>query len=837
MRVQSLTRRFLVSVGLMAVGVTLIATIAAWLAFRNELERREVTALGDYVFERTLREERQFSDLAAVHVAATEALKRRLAGLSDAEAIRVLDRDFPRRGDGTRRTAPSLFDGKTLPGGDQVYGVGGFLAREAQMTPAERRLFVAALPVASRFGEAMKSFYDNFYFYTPETRMVMFAPDREDRLLFYREQAPASLDISREQMSEIIRPANNPRAVTRCTDLQRKLSETASARTSVACVTPVVLDGRVVGAWGSSLDLAGYFRRAVGQGLPGATNMIISREGALIAFPETPGRGGSDVQVAERENRFQLAEVADLIRADGGRSGVVRSRDGSLIVAYGLLRGPDWYFLVAKPAAEVEAAATRSSAWILAIGIAASVAMMAAVVILARRTVAVPLRRLLASAEAERRQRGSGRDIADIEARTDEIGQLAQALRTERQSADEVLVSLEDRVDQRTAELQDALAEKSRFLANMSHELRTPLNGVVAVSEVLGKRQKSKRDRELAELIIASGRLLEQVLTDILDVSKIEAGQLRLQSAEFDLDTLVRQIASLHRAAAEAKGLDLTWSIAEGAHGAWRTDPVRLTQILSNLLSNAVKFTEAGNVELTVEPTQKGLAFSVRDTGIGIDAASVNRLFQRFEQADDSITRRFGGTGLGLSICRSLAQMMGGEISVQSTLGEGSVFRLELPLERAAQPGGAPTVARTETRALDRTIKVLLAEDHPTNQKVVSLILETAGIAPTVVGDGKQALEALARERFDAVLMDMQMPEMDGLTATATLRARERDEGLARTPVIMLTANALDEHAAASREAGADMHITKPVRPDVLLAAIAEVAEARPTQGPVRLAS
>ncbi len=825
MRVHSLARRFLISVGLMAVAVTLVGSVAAYLAFKHELESRQITGLGDYVFERTLREERQFSDLAAVHRAATEALKRRMTAFSDADVERLMAMNFPLKGDGTRRTAPDLFDGRTEDDGDTIYGVGGYLSRAAEMSPQERRAFVAALPVTSRFGESLTGFYDNFYFYTPDTRMVMFAPDREDRLIFYRQDAPATLDITREQMATIVQPANNPTGATVCTDLQRKVTETDGARSGVACVTPVYVNRRFVGAFGSSLDLSGYFRRAVGQGLPGATNMIISGDGKLIAFPEGPGRAAGDAEVKARERELGLADIAARIRADGGRSGVVKTADGEHIIAYGLLRGPNWYFLVSTPASVVAHAAARSAAWILVIGIFAALSMSGAVVILARRTVVVPLRRLLSSAEAENARRGSGRNIAAIEARDDEIGLLAKALRTERERADEVLASLEDRVAQRTVELEHALQEKSRFLANMSHELRTPLNGVIAVSEVLGKRQKSKRDQELAEVIVASGRLLEQVLTDILDVSKIEAGQMRLQPADFDLDALVRQIASLHRAAAEGKGLKLEWTVAEAAHGTWRADPVRLTQILSNLLSNAVKFTEAGEVELTVEAVAGGLAFSVRDTGIGFDAESAARLFRRFEQADDSITRRFGGSGLGLSICRALADMMGGTVTCESAPGLGSTFRLELPLERVDAAASAP-LAATQPRALDRSLRVLLAEDHPTNQKVVSLILETAGIVPTVVGDGRLALQALEAGHFDAVLMDMQMPEMDGLTATAALRAREREQGLARTPVIMLTANALDEHAAASREAGADLHITKPVRPDVLLAAIARVIDA-----------
>jgi CheY-like chemotaxis protein len=360
----------------------------------------------------------------------------------------------------------------------------------------------------------------------------------------------------------------------------------------------------------------------------------------------------------------------------------------------------------------------------------------------------------------------------------------------------------------------------------MSHELRTPLNGVIAISETLAKKQTTKKGRELADLIISSGRLLERVLTDILDFSKIEAGQIKLTRDEFDMTALVTAIAELHRASAESKGLGFEWRLAEGAAGRFAGDTVRLTQVLSNLLSNAVKFTEAGQVSLTVKPHGRGIRFEVADTGIGFEAETRKRLFRRFEQADASIRRRFGGTGLGLAISRSLVELMGGRIEAASTPGQGSTFTVDLDLERLT--GEAAQADAADERTADISgARVLLAEDHPTNQKVVQLILEAVGVTPQVVENGAQALDALAAGPFDVVLMDMQMPEMDGLSATALLRAREREAGLPRTPVIMLTANALDDHIKTSLEAGADLHLAKPIRATALIEAIARVMAAR----------
>ncbi len=311
------------------------------------------------------------------------------------------------------------------------------------------------------------------------------------------------------------------------------------------------------------------------------------------------------------------------------------------------------------------------------------------------------------------------------------------------------------------------------------------------------------------------------MLTDILDFSKIEAGEISLAHDDFEMSKLVRHIAELHRAAAEAKGLTFRWSIAPDVEGRFGGDTVRLTQVLSNLLSNAVKFTEAGEVSLGVARDAGGVVFSVADSGIGFDDETKQRLFRRFEQADGSISRRFGGTGLGLAISRSLVELMGGHIEVSSVPGQGSTFAVHVPL--MAWVGEASDEAAEADADIDISgARVLVAEDHPTNQKVVELILESVGVTPVIVENGLLALQALAGERFDVVLMDMQMPELDGLSATRQLRQREAAEGLPRTPVIMLTANALDEHIRAGAEAGADGHLSNPIHAQALIESILE---------------
>ncbi|MDI1325716.1 MAG: ATP-binding protein [Brevundimonas sp.] len=379
---------------------------------------------------------------------------------------------------------------------------------------------------------------------------------------------------------------------------------------------------------------------------------------------------------------------------------------------------------------------------------------------------------------------------------------------------------------QKQQEAEAASVAKTEFLANMSHEIRTPLNGVLAMAHVLHRADLPPREKEAAGVICASGEMLERLLSDVLDLAKVEAGQMTLEVAPFDAGDLTRSVVALCRMRAEEKRVGLAVEIEPAAEGHYLGDTVRVRQVLSNLLSNAVKFTNEGEVRVTLGVNPEGaLRFTVADTGVGFEPAMKARLFGRFEQADGSITRRFGGSGLGLAISRSLVEMMGGSLDCDSAPGVGARFWFDLPLPRGA---GAKTGVATLAEAVSeagrtRQLNLLVADDHSTNLKVVEIILADSGVTVTAVTDGLQAVSAHALQTFDLILMDMQMPVMDGLTAVAMIRAAEAASGGRRTPIIMLTANAAAEHAAAGRAAGADMHMTKPISPAGLLSAIAEV--------------
>jgi len=407
-------------------------------------------------------------------------------------------------------------------------------------------------------------------------------------------------------------------------------------------------------------------------------------------------------------------------------------------------------------------------------------------------------------------------------------GLVALYLAVVRRGHQSALVNLErSREDaiQLKIDAEAASRAKTDFLALMSHELRTPMNAVLGAADLLKRTDLDAEQKEHVELLADGGAVLMHILNDVLDLSKIEAGKLAIDPSHVDLHVFLRRCLALWEPRARDKGLDFTLEIAPELPRYAVLDTARLGQIIFNLISNALKFTETGGIVITVEAASRtdrmfDLVVSVRDSGSGISPEVLSRLFSAFEQADQSITRRFGGTGLGLSISQKLAGMMGGAITVFSARGAGSTFRVTLPTpvgdaalverERAADPEAATGPAPL--------IRILVAEDNAANQRIIDLFLKPLGGEVIIVEDGQAAVEALEARPFDLVLMDMQMPRMDGLEATRRLRASTGpNSGI---PVLALTANVMESQRQACLDAGMTGHVAKPIDSRLLLTAV-----------------
>jgi signal transduction histidine kinase/ActR/RegA family two-component response regulator len=803
------------------------------VSFWRDLQRVQLEQFEDYVAERGRINAALFERMAATQTNAIAALDRRLATLDDDFARAEFDRLFPLQDDGTRRSIDPLFEGYAAPDGDTHFGVGAYLNPEREWDLPRKRLLVAAYLVVDRFGEALQGLIDNIYFFSDDNELVISAPARPDRLAYYRREAPAGFDMREASFFPLVLPENNPEGLFVCDELAQLLYVQTGEWLTTGCFTPYRRNGEHRGAFGTTVELRTYFGEAMANPPAYGENMIIDANGnliahaALLAAPVTP-------QAVEAVSQgLDTSGFLHAIEASGQphEHGVVATPNGHWIIGYTWLDGPGWYSIsrIDRDALRQEQAGRVLVVILIGIAGVALQCLLAYLILFNRlvRPLAAMTRHFGTS-----RPDAAGRNPAltrTLQARN-ELGTLARRLEAQRRRNEEMIDQLEDRVAERTRELEVANQAKSEFLANMSHEIRTPLNGVLGLAQIIELRAKDPNLREQARMIHDSGEMLTALLNDILDMSKIEAGKLELAPAATDLRTVLFNLKTLFEGEAQAKGLDFTVNIDAGIPAQLSFDPLRVKQCVSNLLSNAIKFTETGSVRLTAHAEceeasgETGgtclVTISIADTGMGMEPDVLDGLFAPFTQASASIGQTHGGTGLGLAITRNLAEIMDGGVTVRSTPGRGAVFTLtfraatvktaaghqarEAPSDLAAAPEFAPLRGRN----------ILLVEDNHINQQVATAFLAPLKGRIHTAMTGVQALERLADSAFDIVIMDVRMPVMDGLEAISRIRSSET--AYAGIPVVALTANASEEDARICLQAGMDAYVSKPLKPKAL---------------------
>lgn len=597
--------------------------------------------------------------------------------------------------------------------------------------------------------------------------------------------------------------------------LERKVDEVVAIQSSVLAV-PV---------WNLEQDRIELILRAILKDEDFVLALVTDEEGnSLVRVGEAPDPGATTVTTS---------------------SAIVHGREGETEFLGELT-------LVAGEARLAELARERLLLDLFLILLLLTSAIVAALIAF-RRTIEIPLSRLLKGIYSAKYGRRSSPVVWNS---ADEMGVVVSEFNDlqarQARYEDDLKAArdnLEQRVEARTAELRTALEAadvankaKSEFLAVMSHELRTPLNGVLGLTDAILAESLPEQQREKLLLVRESGTTLLELLNDLLDVSKIEAGSIEFERVTFDLQELLDRIARFWQPLAEDKSVGFHLELPDGRAPLIHGDPMRLRQVLFNLLNNALKFTEQGAIRLRVDVRDDGedylmLRFEVIDSGIGIEPEVQDKLFKRFSQADSSITRKFGGSGLGLSICRELSALMGGEVGVESVPGEGSTFwftaryRRGQAEEAVDDPWPSFESELPEPCRASSSLRILVAEDNKVNQLVIDSLVGRLGHRADIVPNGEQAVRAVREQAFDLVLMDIQMPEMDGCTATRQIRALEGPESA--VPIIALTANAMRGDRERYLACGMTDYVAKPIEPEALRAAISRCTGSGPRSATV----
>ncbi len=963
-----LGRQIFIGLGIIAI---FIFMVAGWLAFTLSIDYVEGQVVDNeekFMSARGENSREPFYAIENVHDEAAEYFQNVLLGLDDNQTDEIFSAFFDLKVDGTYRTESEHFSGKTIAG-HRYFGISGFLA-PGEMTPMRKRAAVAAIKTLAGVGASHTQNISSLSFISEFNDLIIFAPERNDKLGYYRDTAPADFNLWDKPWLQAALFQNNPKGEIRCTGPVQALWDSKGELVVAGCSSP--FDTRLEGVsavWNCTMELNRELATVVAVGENERyESFIIDDDAKLIASTKLGIAAKATTGILTQEaDRLHIEQISQEMGNLTSRMGAYASLDGEHIIRFYRFGNPDWALVDVIDKKSILADVMRAPLMLTFLLFTALAVQIAIVGFLGRSRITQPLAELAQSfgPSDDRQNHTIDQKLLD---RNDEIGFLAHSLNEARANYNTLIEELEDRVEKRTSEYLKVSQAKTEFLANMSHEIRTPMNGVLGIAELLKETQLTDRQATFANTIYDSGNALLTIINDILDFSKIESGKLELDPAPFNLEAIVEDVATLMGVSAREKGLEIMVRTAPELPATLIGDAGRIRQILINLIGNAVKFTHAGSVLIDVSGSENdgtaSLMFKIIDTGIGIRADKLDRIFDMFTQAEGATTRKFGGTGLGLSISKSLVEAMNGKIDVKSIYGKGSEFNISMALpyasvEKSTSPvnpipvgsdgvmivddnlfsretleekitswGYQAIVAESGVKALtllrsddilpistviidydmpgmngvelaehiksdpalqaytiivlttddnpeildrlkklgvselitkparstllrralhevtlDKNIidlaalakngqddkadqptlntathqyKILVAEDNQVNRMVIENMIDTSTYELTFAEDGKAAFDLYRERDFDAILMDVSMPVMDGIEATKAIRSFENSKNHAPTPIIALTAHAMSSDRERLLACGMDEYVTKPVKKQVI---------------------
>lgn len=830
--------------------IIIVLSLGIYVVVKQLLEDRVVTKIALAAESRAFQESQLFEHIELAHSSAARTLTA-LLDEQDQIGITLPPNDFDALfydfGDGSYRTRPELFDGTLLPNGRYVSGTGGVLPAGVALTDERKHFLENTFNVVQEVGSAHYPEFLSYYFFTLNGELIIRAPDREDKLLFYRQDAPANFSLNGFELTRVISPELNPNGDFRCTSLQPIASAPATNGWTTGCHLPFYWKGQHYGAFGSSIQLMTLMTDSIANPLDGAENMIITADGKLVAHPRLTVEDESleaNLDIMTSSNEDIKAIYAD-IQAHSGEENWFSSLDAvDLYVAVGRIRGLNGFYVVAYPKSLISDEASAAALNILYAGLLALVVTLLTLTRTVRRTVTEPLNHL----RIRTKQLALGKFDDDDDADADAAGEIkALAVSTERMARDlaQIIGNLEETVDERTRDLanardvaQRASAAKTNFLANMSHEIRTPLTGIIGMLDLLSREPLPRSSKSYLDMARKSSSLLLNLVNDILDISRLEAGKFAVRPTTICISEAIEETTESLTLLARQKHLRLNVS-SSLTEPLWVLGDLKIIrQILINLVGNAIKFTERGSITVNMDADISGtpdqdevahLTLSVKDTGMGFSPQQLAKLYERFEQLEEHQTSSSTekGTGLGLSIVKELVDLIGGTIDCESTRGHGTVFTVRLPLPKSHPSKQQLEDAVALANALDNEsalegIRILAVDDNEINRVIIEKVCEQLGAQITVLESGADMVARLSIADFvnkiDILLMDINMPVMDGLETLAAIRMLPGNAQV--VPAIALTADAIDGTAERMKAGGMDGYVTKPIDPAMLVAAI-----------------